>query len=135
MAERNVFGWAGKTLWIDLSREKVTTKPLDMEMAIKFLGGRGFNSKVLFDEVKPGIDPLSPENVLCFGVGTFTGTALPSSGRIEVSTLSPLSGILGDGSAGGSFPTYLKLAGYDQIVFTGRASKPVYLRIDNDEPN
>ena len=133
MNDENMCGWSGTVIRVDLTREKVAKKSLDKEMAVNFLGGRGFNSKVLFDEVKPGIDPLSPDNVLCFGVGTFTGTVLPSSGRIEVSTLSPLSGILGDGNAGGLFPTYLKLAGYDQIVFTGRASKPVYLRIDNDE--
>ncbi len=129
----NMLGWSGKILRVDLGREKVVKQQLEKEMAVGFLGGRGFNSKVLFDEVKPGIDPFSPDNVICFAIGPFTGTTLPSSGRIEVSTLSPLSGILGDGNAGGYFPTYLKLAGYDQIVFSGRASKPVYLRIDNDQ--
>jgi aldehyde:ferredoxin oxidoreductase len=126
-------GWAGTVLRVDLNREKIVKQPLDRKTAKEYLGGRGLNSKVLFEEVKPGIDPLSPENVICFAVGPFTGTMLTSSSRIEVSTLSPLTNILGDGNAGGFFPTFMKRAGYDQIVITGRASKPVYLWIDDDE--
>jgi aldehyde:ferredoxin oxidoreductase len=91
------------------------------------------NSKVLFEELKPGIDPLSRENLICFAVGPFTGTPLTSSSRIEVSTLSPLTNILGDGNSGGFFPHFLKLAGYDQIVISGGADKPVYLLIDDGE--
>jgi hypothetical protein len=94
--------------------------------------GRGLNSKTLFDEVKPCIDPLGQENVLCLAPGPLTGTPLGLTSRIEVSTLSPYSGILGDGNAGGSFSTLLKWAGYDQIVITGRASSPQYLWIDDE---
>ena len=101
-------------------------------VARNFIGGRGFNSLTLFKEVKPGIDPLGPENVLCLAPGALTGTGLPLSSRIEVSTLSPYSGILGDGNAGGDFPTFLKRAGYDQIVITGRSENTAYLWIDNE---
>lgn len=128
-----MYGWMGTVLRVDLTREKIVKQPLDKEAAAKFIGGRGLNSKVLFGEVKPGIDPLSRENVLCFSVGPFTGTLLTSSSRLEVSTLSPLTNILGDGNSGGFFPAFLKFAGYDQIVFTGRANKPKYLLIDNDK--
>ncbi|MFN4133198.1 MAG: aldehyde ferredoxin oxidoreductase family protein, partial [Candidatus Hadarchaeales archaeon] len=127
-----MYGWSGTVLRVDLNREKVVKTPLNPSDAANFLGGRGLNSKVLWDEIKPGIDPLSRENVICFAVSPFTGTSLTSTSRIEVSTLSPLTNILGDGNSGGFFPAMMKFAGYDQIVITGRASKPVYLLIDDD---
>lgn len=74
---------------MDLTKEKITKRPLNKEVAINFIGGRGLNGKVLFDEIGTQIDPLSPENILCLSVGPFTGTSLPQTSRIEVSTLSP----------------------------------------------
>jgi aldehyde:ferredoxin oxidoreductase len=133
MTEKETFGWAGTVLRVDLNAGEVAKRPLEKEAGINFIGGRGLNSKVLFDEVEAGVDPLSPDNVLCLAVGPLTGTSLTSTCRIEVSTISPLSNILGDGNSGGYFPAFLKFAGYDQIVVKGRASKPVYLLIDDDE--
>lgn len=127
-----MYGWRGTILRIDLTKNEITKQPLDETIVRDFIGGRGLNSKTLFDEVKPGIDPLDPENVLCLAPGPLTGTPLGLTSRLEVSTLSPYSGILGDGNAGGSFATFLKWAGYDQIVITGRASSPKYLWIDNE---
>ena len=124
-------GWRGTILRIDLTNGKITKQPLDKSVAKNFIGGRGFNSLTLFKEAKPDIDPLSPENVLCLAPGALTGTGLGLSSRVEVSTLSPYSGILGDGSAGGNFPTFLKRAGYDQIIIKGRAGNPNYLWIDD----
>ncbi|MGR6836425.1 aldehyde ferredoxin oxidoreductase family protein [Syntrophomonas erecta] len=128
-----MFGWMGTVLRVDLTAGKVTREKLDESLARDYIGGRGFNSRVLYDEIKPGIDPLGQENVICFAPGPFTGSGLTSSSRVEVSTLSPYSYILGDGNAGGNFATYLKRAGYDQIIVTGKASSPVYLWIDNEE--
>ena len=126
-----MYGWMGAVLRVDLSNEKIEVKPLDGQVARKFIGGRGLNSMTLFDEIKPGIDPLGPDNVLCFANGPFTGTPLTISGRTEVSTLSPQSNILGDGNGGGSFAVFLKRAGFDQIVITGRAGSLKYLWIDD----
>ena len=126
-----MYGWMENVLRIDLTRGKVIKQPLDKKVAGDFLGGRGLNTKVLFDEVPVGIDPLGPENVICLSSGPLTGTHLNLSSRIEVSTLSAYSGILGDGNSGGHFPVALKLAGYDQIVITGRGDKPEYLLIDD----
>ncbi|WP_373499363.1 aldehyde ferredoxin oxidoreductase family protein [Desulfococcus sp.] len=125
-------GWSNTVLRVDLTRGAIDKVSLDPDTARRFLGGRGFNSKTLFDEIPPGIDPLSPENVVCFGAGPLSGTGVPLSSRIEVSTLSPYSGILGDGNAGGAFAHRLKRAGCDQIVITGRADRPKYLWIDDD---
>ncbi len=132
MAGDKMYGWWGTVLRVDLTREKVVKQPLDKETAVKFIGGRGLNSKVLFDEIKPGIDPLGPENVICLSSGPLTGTSVGLSSRIEVSTLSPLSYILGDGNSGGDFPAVLRRAGWDQIIITGRASSPKYLWIENE---
>ena len=104
---------------------------LDRRMARLFLGGRGFNSYRLFMELPRDIDPLGKENILCLAPGVLTGTGMPLSSRIEISTLSPYSGILGDGSAGGFFPTFLKRSGFDQVGIYGRSSRPVYIWIDD----
>lgn len=132
MRLEKMHGWNGVVLRVDLTKGKVVKQPLDKEAAKNFIGGRGLNSKVLFDEIKPGIDPLGPENVLCLSSGPFTGTSLSLTSRIEVSTLSPHSNILGDGNAGGDFPAFLRFAGYDQIVITGRANNPTYLWIEDE---
>lgn len=124
-------GWCNTVLRVDLTRETIDKVPLDPDAARKFLGGRGFNSRTLFDEIPPGIDPLGPDNIVCFGAGPLSGTGVPLSSRIEVSTISPYSGVLGDGNAGGAFAHRLKRAGYDQVVITGRANRPMYLWIDD----
>jgi aldehyde:ferredoxin oxidoreductase len=126
-------GWAGTVLRVDLTRRKIVKQPLTKEMAYNFLGGRGFNAKTLWDEVKVGTDPLGPDNVLCIGVGPLNGTLMPTSSRMNVSCKSALTGIFGDGNAGGTFAAVLKLAGYDQIVFTGKSEEPVYLWIEDDD--
>ena len=124
-------GWTGTTLWINLSTSTVTRRALDLSWAKKFLGGRGFNSRVLWEELAAGTDPLGPGNILCYAPGMLTGSSLALTGRVSVSTLSPLGGILGDGSGGGEFAWQLKRAGYDQLVVTGRSPHPCVLSIDD----
>lgn len=128
-----MFGWAGKILKVDLSREKIIEEPLGKDLAANFLGGRGINVKILYDELKPKTDPLGPKNVLIFGCGPLTGTLSPGSGRFNVTTLSPLTRILGDSNCGGWWAPELKFAGYDHIVIYGRAEKPLYLWICDGE--
>lgn len=124
-------GWMGTVLKVDLSTGLVIHQPLDPGFARTFLGGRGFNSRVIWEMVPPGCDPLGPGNVLCYAPGMLAGTPLALTGRLSVSTLSPLTGILGDGSGGGEFAWQLKRAGYDQLVITGGSSSPCYLSIDD----
>ena len=129
-----MFGWAGKILRVDLSQGKIVKQSLNREFAVKFIGGRGFNSKVIYDEFDPEIkDPYSPENIVCIAPGLLSGTAAPSCGRLTVSVArSPITGLFGDGNCGGHFGPELKCAGYDQIIIKGRASRPVWLWIDDD---
>jgi aldehyde:ferredoxin oxidoreductase len=132
MADNEWYGWAGTILRVDLTKGTVQKQPLTKEMAHDYVGGRGFNSKILYDEVKPGTDPLGPDNLLVFGTGPVTGTCIPNNGRFTVSTLSLVTGGLGDGNSGGHFGPQMKYAGYDTIVVKGISKKPVYLFIDDD---
>ena len=93
------------------------------------LGGRGRNAGILFRELKPGTDALGPENVLAFSTGPLTGTLAPAAARYNVSARSPLTGYFGDSNSGGFWAAELRYAGYDGLVFHGRAASPVYLLI------
>lgn len=125
-------GWAGTILRINLSTGTVRKENLKRDLATKYIGGRGFNSKILYDETGPDTDPLGPENRLVFGVGPCNGTILCGSQRITVSAKSPLSGFLGDGNGGGKLGVEIKYAGYDAIVIEGKASSPSYIYVEDD---
>jgi len=120
-------GYAGKILRVNLSTGKIVPQELDKEMAYNYLGGSGFGTKILWDEVGPNVEPFSGDNRLIFAIGPFTGTIYPTAGRFEVIGKSPLTGIYGDANSGGHFAPKLKQAGFDAIVFQGRSPKPVYL--------
>lgn len=127
-----MYGWAGTILSVDLTSRKIEKIPLDKELASNYVGGRGTNVRILYDQVKPGSDPLGPENRLIIGSGPLSGTMLPA-GKTNITALSPMTGILGDANGGFHFSPELKFAGYDHIVFSGKAEKPVYLWIDDDK--
>ena len=127
-----MFGWMGTILRVDLTSGKIQKKPLSEDLMRNYIGGRGINVRILYDEVKAGSAGLDPGNVLIFGTGPLTGTSLPS-GRLNITTISPGTNMLGDTNGGSHFSPELKSAGYDHIVFTGKSDKPVYLWIDNDE--
>jgi len=123
--------YAGRILRINLTTSKVTREPLAGGLIKQCLGGKGIGTHLLFDELKPGIDPLGPENKLIFSTGPATGTMMPHKGYI-VCYKSPLTGIYGSSSSGGFFADELKRAGYDVLVVEGRAEKPLYLWIDDE---
>jgi len=124
-----MFGWIGTILRVNLTTGKITRESLSPELAKTFIGARGLGGKYLVDEVDPTIDALSPENKLIFAPGPMTGTFAPSSGRYDVITKSPLTGAIAASNSGGAFGPELKFAGYDMIIFEGKAEKPVYLWI------
>jgi len=125
-------GWFDRRLRIDLTSGALKQEPIGEETLRRFIGGRGLNDWVLFNEVPYDCDPLMQENVLCFAPGPLTGSNMPMNSRLEVSTIGPHSNILGDGNGGNLFPYRLKLSGLDQLVITGISDKPVYLWIDDD---
>ena len=127
-----MYGWAGERLKVYLTEGKIVKEEAPEWLRKEYIGGRGFNSRTLFDEVKPGTDPLGPENLFMVGIGPLAGTLAPCGARWTVTAKAPLTGIFGDGNGGGDFATELKFAGYDQIIFYGRSPQPVYLWINND---
>jgi aldehyde:ferredoxin oxidoreductase len=126
---RKWFGWKGKILRIDLSKKKISYQQLPEEWCRRFIGCRGINSKLLYDEVQRNTDPFQPENKLIIGTGPLEGTPL-GMGRISVTTKSPR-GTIAEGGIGGDFGPELKYAGYDCVVIEGRSESPVYVWIDD----
>jgi len=129
---RMLGGYFNKILEVDLSSGQAKVTELG-RLAYNYLGGRGVASKLLYDRLPKGIDPLSPESELIFMSGPLTGTGFPGSGRICVASKSPLTGTIFPSSMGGSFGVFLKGAGLDGIILKNRASKPVYLLIEDGE--
>ncbi|SMB91982.1 aldehyde:ferredoxin oxidoreductase [Thermanaeromonas toyohensis ToBE] len=125
-------GYAGNILRVDLTKQKIEILPLAESLAEKYLGGNGFGIRLLWEEVPPQVDPLSPENLLIFATGPLVGTLIPNCGRIEAIAKSPLTNIYGDSNAGGFLGPEIKFAGYDMLIFQGRAPQPVYLYIEDD---
>ena len=125
--------YGGHILRVDLTSGRIVREKCDSQYLLGTIGGRGLNSTRLFDELPRAIDPLSPDNMLLISVGPLTGTILPASADVTISGKSPLTGILGDDAGGGFFGPELKYAGYDQVIITGRAQKPCYLLIGNEQ--
>ena len=124
--------YGGSILRVNLTDGTVRQHPTEEHLAHAFLGGRGLNIKRLWDELPAHTDGLSPQNVLVIGAGPLVGTLFPGGARFNISAMSPQTGILGDGNAGGFFAPELKFSGHDQVVITGRAEHPVYLWIKDD---
>ena len=125
--------WQRKILRVDLSSGDIKTEPLNMEWANAYLGGRGLGVKYLMENMDPGADPMSPDNVLIFVTGPLTGTMASTGGRYAVVTKGPLTGAIACSNSGGKFGAELKMAGYDMVILTGRSPTPVYLHIEDDE--
>jgi aldehyde:ferredoxin oxidoreductase len=127
-----MLGWNGRILRVSLSKEKAKADKYDAKMAKDFLGGRGFAAKILWDELRPGIDPLSPENRLVFAAGPLTGFTLPSSGKLVVAAKSPLTWGYGDGNIGTIAAVQMRKAGYDAVVIEGKAKNPLVLMVRDE---
>jgi aldehyde:ferredoxin oxidoreductase len=100
-----------------------------MEIARLFLGGRGLGARLLWDLVGPGVEPLSPENVLVFTTGPITASASQTSNRFNVSTKSPLTDTILHANSGGWWGMQFKRTGYDAMIVRGKAEKPVMIEI------
>jgi aldehyde:ferredoxin oxidoreductase len=124
-----MYGWTGVFLKIDLSKSKAVAETYNESLASNFLGGRGFAVKILWDTLKQGIDPLSPENKLIFAAGPLTAIGLPNSGKLVVASKSPLTCGYGDGNLGTLAAVNMRKAGYDALVIEGKAQTPVILYI------
>ena len=126
---------AGKVIEVNLTDNSIIRRPIngmDETEILKYLGGRGYNARLLWERVPAKIDPLGPENILVFGTGTLTATSAPTSGRTTITCKSPATGLYLKTNVGGHLGTELKFAGYDYLIIVGRAPRPVLLVILDD---
>jgi aldehyde:ferredoxin oxidoreductase len=126
------YGYQGKILRVDLTNQEIHMEERDDQYYRTLLGGRGIGYDHILREVPQGIDPFSEENRLILATGVMTGAPLAASCRFSAIGKSPLTGAAGESEAGGFFGPELKKAGFDAVVFQGRAEKPVYLQIVNE---
>ncbi len=122
-----------KIAYIDLSTGKVETKPIPLEIRKKFIGGRGLDAYLLYNNTEKGCDPLGPDNALLVSGGLLTATCASAASRTHIMAKSPLTGLLGSANMGGFFSPALAWAGFHHLVIKGKAEKPVYLWIHNGE--
>jgi aldehyde:ferredoxin oxidoreductase len=122
-------GYAGKMLFVDLSKGIIEEKELSEEMAKRFIGGYGLGARVLYDLIKPGVDPLGPENIIGFVTGPLNGTGAFLGARYTVVCKSPVTSGWNDANSGGFFAPELKKAGFDAVFISGVSEKPIYLWI------
>lgn len=125
-------GYFGKMLEIDLTSGKSTARPLDEGILRDYIGGEGLGAYLLYKELPPKADPLSPDNIFLILTGPFNGTACPST-RLNVSFKSPHTGIYGHSQVGGHIGNEFKWAGWDVVMLKGKSPKPVYIAILNDK--
>ncbi|MBC2713769.1 MAG: aldehyde ferredoxin oxidoreductase family protein [Desulfobacteraceae bacterium] len=122
-------GYFGKFLKIDLTNNQTEDITISDDDQKKYVGGSTLAAKIIYDYVKPGMDPLAPENPMVFATGPFTGSNVPMVSRSAVCGISPGTGLWGEATTGGKFPMRLKGTGYDGILITGKAEKPVYVYV------
>jgi len=124
-------GYAGKMLFVDLTSGKIEEKELTDDMARKFIGCYGIGARILYSMMKPGVDPLGPDNVLGVVTGPLNGTGAFLGARFAVVCKSPVTGGWNDANSGGYFGPELKRAGLDAVFVSGAAKKPVYIWIND----
>jgi len=130
---KSLYGYAGRILRLDLTSKAAVKVETPYELIKGFIGGRGFGAKILWDEVKPGADPLSPESKMVLSFSPLTGTSAQSFHRVFTTFKSPLTGTYFRSTGGGFFAAEVKSAGYDAVIIEGRAEKPTYVWVYDDD--
>ena len=123
--------YAGNLLRVDLSNNTARSEEIPDSLLEKFISARGFGVKYLYEELRPGLDPLHPENKLFMAIGVLAGTGLQGFSKWIIMFKSPLTGTIFRSITGGNFGVWMKHAGYDAIIVEGRADRPSYLLIDD----
>lgn len=125
-------GVFGRVLEINLSSNEIQTKQIDETIMNNYLGGLGLATRLLFDNIRPQVDPLSEENVLIIAPGLLVGSGLPTASKTTLTFKSPLTNGFGRSVAGAYLGVELKKAGYDALIIKGKSAVPVYIFIDDD---
>ncbi|TWH83726.1 aldehyde ferredoxin oxidoreductase family protein [Sedimentibacter saalensis] len=128
-----MYGYWKTILRINLTDHTYSTETLDEKYLKLLLGGAALGAKILLDEVKPKIDPLSPENKIIFSLGFMQSVNFPGNAKWTVVTKGPLTGSFLDSAGTGAWAPQLKKAGYDVLVVEGKSENPVYIFINDDK--
>ncbi len=123
-------GYANRIARVNLSTREVRYEEINEEWARKYIGARGLGVRYVLEQ-GPQVDPLGPDNLLCFMNGPLTGTRVNMSGRMAIVTKSPLTGTVTDSHHGGWSAARLRWAGFDGILVEGKADRPVYLYVED----
>jgi aldehyde:ferredoxin oxidoreductase len=126
-------GYWYRRLDVDLSTGDVSTSEISEEFARKYMGGAGFTTRVLYDEVGPDVDPLDPENVIAVAPGLLVGPSVPTGSKTTFGFKSPLTGGYGKSLVGAKLGDQLTRAGYDMLVIRGEADEPTTLVVEDDD--
>lgn len=127
------YGYTGKILRVNLTSKKIEIETPDDNFYRSYMGGSNIGLYYLLNELKPNIDPLSPDNIIVISSSIVTGTPSPGFSRFNVAAKSPLTGCFGEGQAGGFFGPELKFSGYDAVVIKGKAKSPCYIYIKDEK--
>jgi len=122
-----------KVLSVDLTSGRVSEIRISDGDRRRYFGGKGLALKLLYDHIKPGIDPLSRDNILVMMTGPTAATPAPTGGRFALAGKSPLTGIFASSLVGGRFGLSLKRAGFDGIMIRGKSDSPAYVSIDDGD--
>lgn len=122
-------GYMGKILRADLTEKKISGEKLDAGTMSKYIGGTGLGTKILYEEVPPGVGWDDPQNRLILASGPLAGTKFDGSGTFSAVTKGPMTNLAGASQANGFLGAYLKMAGFDALVIQGRSPDLVYLYI------
>ncbi|MGQ9731443.1 MAG: aldehyde ferredoxin oxidoreductase family protein [Candidatus Zipacnadales bacterium] len=127
-----MYSYTGRILHIDLTTKKSRVQHINEDFLKKYVGGVGLATRLAYDNTPKGVDPLGPDNALCFACSAFGGTIVPVGTKHGVASKSPLTGFIADSLASSYFSQTMRRAGYDGIVIKGRAEKPTWIFIDDD---
>ena len=125
----DLFGYTGKILRANLTTGRITEDSLSEDVARKYIGGAALSAKILFDELKPGIDPLGPDNKLIVATGPLCAIPFSGNSRFSVCAKSPLNSAWGESLSGGYMAPKIRQAGFDAIVIEGASKSPVWLYV------
>lgn len=127
------YGYMGKVLIIDLKDNSTSLYPWSDEEREKYIGGKIMAAKIISDNVKASVNAFDDENIIVVSTGPLTGTNAPASSRFNISTVSPLTGLLISSNCGGNFGLSLKRTGYDALIIKGKSESPIWIEIGEEE--
>ncbi len=126
-----MYGYHGKILHIDLTNRKTWIEEKPETWYMMYIGGVSMASRLAWENIEPGCDPLSPANPICIANGIFAGTPVPVGAKYGLASKSPLTGFIGDSLSGSWFSVALKRSGWDGIVLHGASENWVNVFIDD----